>query len=101
MQKTKKSLSALIEPFQKYFHSDEINFTVTDPLQKIEVIKEKYENQRKAKLLEIDGLRIDFEDWWFLVRASNTEPILRLIVEAPTHFLMEEKIKEISEIINA
>ncbi|HOS88268.1 MAG TPA: phosphomannomutase/phosphoglucomutase [Candidatus Pacearchaeota archaeon] len=100
MQKTKKSLSALIEPFQKYFHSDEINFTVTDPLQKIKVIKEKYGSQPKAKLLEIDGLRIDFEDWWFLVRASNTEPILRLIVEAPTHFLMEEKIKEISEIIN-
>jgi phosphomannomutase len=48
----------------------------------------------------MDGLRVDFQDWWFLVRASNTEPILRLIIEAQTQFLLDEKTKELSKIIN-
>ena len=99
MKKTKKPLSALIAPFQKYFHSEEFNFTVAIPAEKIKSLKEKYAGDTTAQILEMDGLRINFKDWWFLVRSSNTEPVLRLIVEAKTHFLMDEKTKELSEFI--
>jgi len=44
-------------------------------------------------------LRIDFSDWWFIVRPSNTEPLLRLVVEARTEKLMKQKVKEIKAII--
>ncbi|MDA3815294.1 MAG: hypothetical protein PF549_02920 [Patescibacteria group bacterium] len=51
------------------------------------------------KLDELDGVRIDFEDWWFNVRASNTEPKIRLNLEAKTKELMEEKREEVLGII--
>jgi phosphomannomutase len=96
MKKTGRPLSALIEPFKKYYHSEEINFKIPDAQDKIKQLKEKYGH---GTVNELDGLRIDFPDWWFLVRPSNTEPVLRLILEAETKFLMEEKIKELSDFI--
>ncbi|MFA5368922.1 MAG: phosphomannomutase/phosphoglucomutase [Candidatus Paceibacterota bacterium] len=96
MKKTEKTLSDLMDPFKKYYHSEEINFKITDSQQKIKEIKEKYKD---GIINELDGLRIDFPEWWLLIRASNTEPILRLIIEAQTKFLMEEKIKEVSSFI--
>lgn len=97
MKKTGKTLSQLIAPYRKYFHSGEINFTVENPALKIKDLKEQY---KLGTVSEMDGLRVDFQDWWFLVRASNTEPILRLIIEAQTQFLLDEKTKELSKIIN-
>ncbi len=47
----------------------------------------------------MDGVRIDFNDFWFLLRASNTEPVLRLIIEAKTKELLEAKLKEIKALI--
>ncbi len=96
MKKTGKKLSQLINPFKKYYHSGEINFKADNKEKIIEKVKERYIN---GQLLIIDGLRIDFDDWWLSIRASNTEPILRLIVEAKTRELMEEKLKEIETII--
>jgi phosphomannomutase len=96
MKKSGKTLSALIEPFKKYYHSEEVNFKISDTRAKIEELKEKYKD---GKFNELDGLRIDFPEWWFLVRPSNTEPVLRLILEAQTKYLMEEKIKDLSELI--
>lgn len=49
---------------------------------------------------KLDGLIVEFPDWWFNLRGSNTEPLLRLNLEARSNRLMEEKVKEISEIIN-
>lgn len=98
MKKTEKKLSELIEPFKKYYHSGEINFKVEDKEGVIEKVKEKYIN---GKLLMIDGVRIDFDDWWFSIRSSNTEPILRLIIEGKTKEIMEEKLKEIKLIIGS
>ena len=62
----------------------------------LEKLKEIYKN---GKLDELDGIRIDFPDWWFNVRASNTEPKLRLNLEAKTKELMEEKKEDITKII--
>ncbi|MFA5178188.1 MAG: phosphomannomutase/phosphoglucomutase [Candidatus Paceibacterota bacterium] len=96
MKKSGNSLSEIIEPFRKYFHSEELNYKVEDAKEKIKQIKEKYQS---GNINEMDGLRVDFEDWWFLVRPSNTEPVLRLMVEAKTKFMLEHKIKELEEVI--
>ncbi|MFA5072142.1 MAG: phosphomannomutase/phosphoglucomutase, partial [Candidatus Pacearchaeota archaeon] len=96
MKKSGKKLSQLIEPFKKYYHSGEINFKVDNKEEIIEKVKEKYID---GKLITIDGVRIDFDNWWFSIRASNTEPILRLIIEGKTKEIMEEKLKEIQDLI--
>ena len=87
-----KKLSELIAPFKKYYHSGELNFEVKDKQSVIEKVEKNYSY---GKITKIDGVRIDFDDWWFLLRGSNTEPILRLIVEAKSKELLDSKIKEI------
>lgn len=98
MKNTGKKLSQLIEPFKKYYHSGEINFKTEDKDSAIERVKEKYMD---GKASYVDGLRVDFDDWWFSLRASNTEPVLRLVVEAKTEEKMKEKVEEIKEMIIA
>ncbi|KUK49728.1 MAG: Phosphomannomutase [Parcubacteria bacterium 33_209] len=87
-----KKLSELIAPFKKYYHSGELNFEVKNKQSIIEEIEKRYSN---GEINKIDGIRIDFDDWWFLLRGSNTEPVLRLIVEAKSKELLEDKIKEL------
>jgi phosphomannomutase len=96
MKQENKTLSQLINPYKKYFHSGEINFEVENKEEKIKQFKEKY---KEGIMTEIDGLRIDFPDWWFLVRASNTEPLLRIIVEAKTRELMTEKVSDLTKLL--
>lgn len=96
MQIASKKLSEIAKPYQKYFHSGEINFKVDNTNQVIKRIKEKYKH---GKITQVDGVRIDFNDFWFLLRASNTEPVLRLIIEAKTKELLEAKLKEIKALI--
>ncbi len=98
MLQSKKSLAELINEYKKYFYSGEINFKVKDKEKVLNKIEQKY---KKGKILKLDGIRIDFEDWWFIVRGSNTEPVLRLILEAKTKALMIEKKKELSKIIGS
>ncbi len=93
---SKKPISQLIKPYQKYFHSGEINFKVKDKEAKLKQLKDRYSD---GQVLEIDGLRVDYEDWWFLARPSNTEPVLRLVIEAKTKYLLEEKKKELIALI--
>jgi phosphomannomutase len=99
LSQERKSLSEVIKPFKKYWHSGEINFKTKNKDEKIAQLKELYKG---GEISETDGLRIDFaHQWWFLVRASNTEPLLRLIVEAEkSKKLMEEKVKELAKIIS-
>ena len=91
-----KKFSELVKPYQKYFHSGEINFEVKDKKKTLKEIEKEYGSGKKTK---IDGLRVEYEDFWFLVRASNTEPVLRLIIEAKTSKLLKEKEKELTKII--
>jgi phosphomannomutase len=92
----KKCFSQIIKSFQKYSHSGEINFKIENKEEQIKKLKKKF---KTGQFLEIDGLRVDFKDWWFLVRPSNTEPVIRLVVEAKTKKLMLDKIKQIKLII--
>ncbi len=95
-----KSLSELINPFQKYFSSGEINFKVTDKNLKIEEIEKALKNNA-IKIEKLDGLSIYYKDWWFNVRKSNTENLLRLNLEAHTKKIMLKKIEEITKNIKS
>ena len=85
---TPKSLSNLLEPYNRYFSSGEINSKVKDASKSIKLVKDKYKD--KYQIDELDGLTVTAENWWFNLRASNTEPLLRLNVEADTQKQMAE-----------
>ena len=79
---TKNTLSELLKPFDRYVASGEINSKVKDAEKSIELIRKKYCD--KYLVDELDGLTITSDNWWFNLRPSNTEPLLRLNVEADT-----------------
>ena len=85
---TPKSLSNLLEPYNRYFSSGEINSKVKDASKSIKLVRDKY--QDKYQVDELDGLTVTAEGWWFNLRPSNTEPLLRLNVEADTQKQMAE-----------
>ena len=61
---------------------------------------ERVENQYKdAKLSHLDGISVEYDDWWFNLRKSNTEPVIRLNLEAKTNELMSEKVEEVLKLI--
>ncbi len=93
-----KKLSELVAPLKKYFHSGEINFTVEDKEGMFKKVEEKYKDIAK-KVIRIDGIRMEFGDWWMSLRASNTEPLMRLNLEAKTEQKMREMKEEISQIM--
>lgn len=98
MNESGQKMSELVQDLKRYFHSGEINSKVEDVEIVFEKLQEKYSDGEIDKL---DGVRIDFQDWWFNVRASNTEPVVRLNLEAKTKELMEEKKNELLELIRA
>ena len=83
-----KPLSELLKPFNRYVSSGEINTVVKDIPAKLEAIKESY--GKDHQLDELDGLTITSAKYWLNVRASNTEPLLRLNVEGDTKEIMEK-----------
>ncbi len=83
----RKPLSELVAPLKKYFQSGEINFTVKNS----KAVIAKLENEFKGKTIShLDGLKVDNQDWWFNVRPSNTEPLMRLNAEAKTQKSLDE-----------
>ena len=86
--KRKCCVSELVAPLRKYFQSGEINSKVADVPGILKKIREKYSD---GHMFELDGISVEYSNWWFNVRASNTEPLLRLIVEAKDRETMEEK----------
>ncbi|MFA6547585.1 MAG: phosphomannomutase/phosphoglucomutase [Candidatus Magasanikbacteria bacterium] len=97
LSRSGKKLSELIAPLKKYFHSGEINFKVADKEKVLNNLRVQYGD---AKITELDGLSFEYPTWWFNVRASNTEPVLRLNLEADTKGEMEEKLVNVKNIIN-
>ncbi|MER7406464.1 phosphomannomutase/phosphoglucomutase [Streptomyces sp. NPDC000070] len=76
------TLSALVAQYDRYAGSGEINSTVTDQAARLAAIRSAYENREGITLDDLDGLTVSATDWWFNVRPSNTEPLLRLNAEA-------------------
>lgn len=93
-----KKMSEIVRPLRKYFQSGEINSEVEDKEEMIRKLEEIYGKEAK-NISRLDGIRIDFDDWWFNVRPSNTEPVLRLNLEAKTKEIMEKRRDEILGII--
>jgi len=91
-----KPLSALVKSIDPYFRSGEINSQVNDIPKKLKEIEGHYSS---AKIDHLDGVTVDFGDWWFNVRPSNTEPLLRLNIEANTKEKLEEKKEELLKLI--
>jgi phosphomannomutase len=86
------SFAELVDSLDKYAHSGEINFVVEDKVQAMEKIKETYAD---GEILELDGVSITYPDFWFNVRASNTESKLRLNLEAVDEETMKQKRDEL------
>src|SRR5690606_37380674 len=87
LAETDGTISELMAPYQRYIASGEINSTVADAAEVMERLAETYRDYRHDRL---DGLTIRAVRWWFNVRASNTEPLLRLNVEADQVQTMEQ-----------
>lgn len=98
ISKKKKPLSELVNPLRKYHATGEVNFKVEDKDGKIKELGQRYSD---AEVYYLDGITVRYPHWWFNVRKSNTEPMLRLNLEADTPELMEEKKKEIEGLIGA
>jgi len=91
-----RSLSEIVKEYNKYALSGEINTEVKDQKAKIAELKEKYKD---GKQMELDGITVEYPDWRFNVRPSNTEPLLRLNVEAKSKELMAQKRDELLKLI--
>jgi phosphomannomutase len=89
-------LSHVLAPFRRYVASGEINSRVDDQGGTVERIAAAFADGRQDR---VDGLTVEFDDWWFNVRPSNTEPLLRLNVEARTEALLREKTDEVLGLI--
>jgi len=85
-------ISELIKPLRRYYSSGETNFQVEDKQAKMDELARRYSD---GQIDYLDGVTIGYKDWWFNCRPSNTEPLLRLNVEAKTKELLDEKLREI------
>jgi phosphomannomutase len=96
-----RPLSELLAPYrERYFLTGELNTPVADVALKLQEIKERY-TAAGGRISHLDGISVDFDDWHFNVRPSNTEPLLRLNLEALSEPLMEEKRDEVLELIRS
>jgi len=91
-----RKVSDLIKELSPYVKSAEVNFEVKDKEKAIEAIREKYSDGKQDLL---DGVTVEYEKWWFNLRLSQTEPLLRLTIEADTKEILDEKKKELTSFI--
>lgn len=96
LRKKNQSMSEIVAPLARYATSPEINFEVEDKEGMMTQLGERYGD---GEISHLDGISVDFPDWWFNVRPSNTEPLLRLVLEADTPELLEEKQAELTAML--
>ena len=100
MKEQGMTLSKIISGIAKYASSGEVNFKIEQKQAAMERVKAHFMHKEEVKhFMDFDGYRLEFEDWWFNIRPSNTEPYLRLIVEAKSQEMMEERLAEIKRLI--
>jgi len=96
VSEAKVPISELIKPLRRYHTSGEKNFKVEDKQARIDALAKRYGD---GQIDHLDGITIGYKDWWFNCRLSNTEPLLRLNVEAKNKNLLDEKLAEIEQTI--
>ena len=94
-------LSELLAPIDHYVRSGEINSEVSDQEATLQKVEEHYAQRDDPKIDHLDGLTVDYGDWWFNLRPSNTEPLLRLNVEASDRETMERERDELLGLIRS
>ena len=95
------SLSQLISRIEKYQNSGEINFRLEDKLGAMNAVRDHFmQTEQSTAYMDFDGYRVEFPDWWFNIRPSNTEPYLRFLCEAVSKELLDEKVAKVREIIS-
>ena len=96
------SFSQIIGKIARYQNSGEINFKLTDKQGAMDAVKAHFEEQEKpTAFMDFDGYRVEFPDWWFNIRPSNTEPYLRFICEATTKELLDKKVAEVKSLLQS
>lgn len=98
LSRSQRPLSELVDQYKTYVASGEVNFEVEDKQAATEQAKEAFAD---GTIDELDGLTVNYDNWWFNLRPSNTEPLLRLNVEAKTQELLDQKLNELSRLIDA
>ncbi len=94
------SLSQLISRIEKYQNSGEINFRLEDKKGAMDAVRDYFMNaEESTAYMDFDGYRVEFPDWWFNIRPSNTEPYLRFLCEATSKELLDEKVAKVREIL--
>ncbi len=89
-----------IDSMTKYRNSGEINFKLEDKKGAMDAVRDYFiDKEPLKKMMDFDGYRLEFADWWFNIRPSNTEPYLRFICEARTDELLAEKVSQVEEIL--
>lgn len=94
------SLSQLISRIEAYANSGEINFRIEKKKEAMDAVRDYFtSNEKPTASYDFDGYRVEFPDWWFNIRPSNTEPYLRFIAEAKTNDMLYEKLEKVKEIL--
>jgi phosphomannomutase len=94
------SVSQLIGRIEKYQNSGEINFRLERKKEAMDAVRDYFmSTEQSTAYMDFDGYRVEFPQWWFNIRPSNTEPYLRFLCEATTRELLDEKVSKVREII--
>ncbi|MCK9287432.1 MAG: phosphomannomutase/phosphoglucomutase [Sphaerochaetaceae bacterium] len=102
LKKQGKTFSTLIDEIVTYANSGEINFKLDKKDDAVKALYDEYvKNDKPTAVMDFDGYRVEFPTWWFNVRKSNTEPYLRLVVEARTKKELDEKVSRLSTTITS
>lgn len=100
LKKQGVKLSDKLDSMTGYCNSGEINFKLEDKNAAMDAVRDHFTAQEEAqKIMDFDGYRVEFKDWWFNIRPSNTEPYLRFICEARSEELLKKKIAETEELL--
>ncbi|MDD3569431.1 MAG: phosphomannomutase/phosphoglucomutase [Bacteroidales bacterium] len=96
------TLSQLISRIETYANSGEINFRIERKKDAMDAVRDHFTSLEKPTAsFDFDGYRVEFPDWWFNIRPSNTEPYLRFIAEAKTKDMLDEKVAKVKEIVKS
>ncbi len=93
-----RKISEIANEFKKYYRAPEVNIKIENKEEAIEKVKKHFQDGRQD---ELDGITVEYENWWFNVRPSNTEPLLRITVEADNKNEAEEKTEQILKVIQS
>ena len=95
-----RTMSSIVKEISPYYNSGEINFKLDRKQEAMDAVRDHFSGLEKPeRFLDFDGYRLDYPDWWFNIRPSNTEPYLRFLAEAKSKQKLDEIVAQVSEII--